>query len=212
MTQAVHVDHAIARRILGGDRDAFRQLFDQYFPRLYRYVLARLDGDHDGAQEVVQLTFCKAIERLDSYRGDAALYTWFQQVCRNTLLDYCRANQRRRHLVLPLEERPDVRAILDTIAAPVAGEPEHQAWRVDVQRLVQATVDALPDRYGEVLELKYVDGLAVKQIAQRMALTDKAAESLLARAREAFRAAITEMAGTPGALDPPGTSRGVHTA
>ena len=75
MTRPVHIDVALTRQILGGDERAFRQLFDSFFPRLYRFALVRLRGDHDSANEVVQLTFCKAIERLDSYRGEAALYT-----------------------------------------------------------------------------------------------------------------------------------------
>src|SRR5262245_43406270 len=82
MDELVHVDRALARRILGGDEAAFRELFDRFFPRLYRFALARLKGDPDAARDIVQQTFCRAIEKLDSYRGEAALYTWFCQICR----------------------------------------------------------------------------------------------------------------------------------
>jgi RNA polymerase sigma-70 factor (ECF subfamily) len=75
MAELVHVDRALARRILGGDEDAFRELFDRFFPRLYRFALARLPGDPEAARDAVQQTFCQAIERLDTYRGEAALYT-----------------------------------------------------------------------------------------------------------------------------------------
>ena len=43
---------------------------------------------------MVQQTFCRAIERLDKYRGEAALYTWLFQICRNTLNDYFRFTSR----------------------------------------------------------------------------------------------------------------------
>jgi DNA-directed RNA polymerase specialized sigma24 family protein len=69
--------------------------------------------------------------------------------------------------------------------------------------LVQATVDALPERYSEVLEWKYVDDQSVKHIAARLGVSDKAAESLLNSARDAIREAITEMVGTPDGLEPP---------
>jgi len=85
MAGQVHVDRAVARRILGGDEAAFRELFDRFFPRLYRFALVRLNGDAETARDVVQQTFCNAIERLDSYRGEAALYTWFCQICRNAI-------------------------------------------------------------------------------------------------------------------------------
>jgi RNA polymerase sigma-70 factor, ECF subfamily len=200
---AVHVDQALSRRILAGDAAAFRSLFDSFFPRLYRFALARLGGDEEAASEVVQQTFCKAIEGLDSYRGEAALYTWFCQVCRNVLIDYRRANSREARTVVLLEDQPNVRAILEALAAPAADQPDLHAWQQDVRRLVQATVDTLPERYGVILEWKYVDGLSVEDIAARLDIGAKAAESLLTRARHAFRDAITALAGTPDALRPP---------
>lgn len=204
MADSAHVDLAVARRILAGDEVAFRSLFDRYFPRLYRFALARLDGDHEAATDIVQQTFCRAVERLDGYRGEAALYTWFHQICRNTLMDYYRYTSRRARFVVPLEDLPDVRAVLETLAAPLTDEPETGVWRSEVRRLVQATVDALPERYGEVLEWKYVDEQPLKAIAQRLGISDKAAESLLMRARTAFCDAITSMAGATDALEPPG--------
>jgi RNA polymerase sigma-70 factor (ECF subfamily) len=94
--------------------------------------------------------------------------------------------------------------VLETLAAPLTDEPETGVWRSEVRRLVQATVDALPERYGEVLEWKYVDEQPLKAIAQRLGISDKAAESLLMRARTAFCDAITSMAGATDALEPPG--------
>lgn len=200
----VHVDRATARRILGGDERAFRELFDSFFPRLYRFALARLDGDHAAASDVVQETFCKAVEQLDTYRGEAALYTWFCQVCRNTLIDYCRSNNRQARTVVLFEDEPRLRAILEAFAAPVTENPDVSAWQRDIRRLVQATLDMLPERYGDVLEWKYVDGQTVNEIAGRLGLGVKAVESLLTRARAAFRDAILAMAETPDALRAPG--------
>ena len=211
MSEVAHVDLAVARRILAGDEAAFRALFDRFFPRLYRFALARLDGDHDAASDIVQQTFCRAIERLGSYRGEAALFTWFYQICRNTLMDYYRFTSYRARVVVPLEDLPDVRAVLETLTAPLADQPETQVWRSDVRRLVQATVDALPDRYGEVLEWRYVDDEPVKAIARRLGVSDKAAESLLKRARDAFCDAITTMAGSSDALVPPAGIEGGTT-
>ena len=190
MAELVHVDRALARRILGGDEAAFRDLFDRFFPRLYRFALARVPRDPEAARDIVQQTFCQAIERLDTYRGEAALYTWFCQICRNAVADHYRRNSRSAGRVVLLEDLPDARAILESFAAPEADEPETGAMREQVHRLVEATLDALPGRYGEALEWKYIDGLSVREIAERMSLGEKATESLLTRARESFREAI----------------------
>ena len=204
MEPSTHPDLAVARRILDGDEAAFRVLFDRAFPRLYRFVLARLGGDHDATRDVVQQAFCSAIERLDHYRGEAALYTWLFQICRNALNDHFRRASRERRVITPLDDLPQVRAVLETLAAPLTAEPETGAWRSELGRLVQATVDALPERYAEVLEWKYVDGWPIKSIAERLGLSDKAAESLLTRARDAFRAAITGMVDDLDVLVPAG--------
>ncbi len=194
MHETAESDRDLVRRILAGDQAAFRRLFDGYFPRLYRFALVRLGGDHDAAEDVVQLTFCKAIERLDGYRGEAALYTWFCQICRNTLIDWCRARNRDDRAVVPLDDEPGIRALLDSLAAPAAEQPELLHWRGELAHLVQVTVDSLPERYGQALEWKYVDGLSVAEIAARLGVGEKAAESLLTRSREAFRTVIGDVA------------------
>ncbi len=193
MAELVHADRALARRILGGDEAAFTELFNRFFPRLYRFALARMPGDPEGAKDVVQQVFCRAIEQLDTYRGEAALYTWFCQICRNVIADQYRRGGRSGSRVVLIEDLPNARAVLESLAAPAADEPESGALREQVCRVVAATLDALPGHYGEALEWKYIDGLSVREIAARLELGEKAAESLLTRARESFRDAIGGM-------------------
>jgi len=102
-----------------------------------------------------------------------------------------------------LEDRPDLRAVLETISSPSIERPDVAAWQADIHRLIQATLDALPPRYGDVLEWKYVDGMPVAEIARRLEIGPKAAESLLTRARVAFRGAMLELAAAPDGLQPP---------
>ena len=126
-------------------------------------------------------------------RGEAALYTWFCQICRNVIADHYRRGGRSSGRVALIEDLPNARAILESLAAPAADEPESGAVREQLCRVVAATLDALPGRYGDALEWKYIDGLSVREIARRLGLGEKAAESLLTRARESFRTAIGEI-------------------
>ena len=73
------------------------------------------------------------------------------------------------------------------LATLAADDPETGFERQELSRLVQVTLDHLPRRYGDALEWKYLDGLPVEEIASRLGVGYKAAESLLARARQAFR-------------------------
>ncbi|MCL4791894.1 MAG: RNA polymerase sigma factor [Gammaproteobacteria bacterium] len=193
-----HLDLATTRRILKGDQAAFRALFDEYFPRLYRFALVRLHGDAAEAEDIVQQTFCRAIERLDSYRGEAALYTWFCQIASNLIIDHYRRQQREHRRVVLIEDNPEIQAILTALTDPGGERGEAELVRRDVARLVQATMDHLPGHYGDVLEWKYVDDLPVAEIAARLRLSVKAAESLLGRARTAFRDALSAVGSIDG--------------
>jgi RNA polymerase sigma-70 factor (ECF subfamily) len=70
-------------------------------------------------------------------------------------------------------------------------DPEADGCRRELSRLVQSTLDELPRRYGQILEWKYIQGCAIYEIADRLGLSYKAAESTLTRARSAFRDAFT---------------------
>ena len=187
---ARHEDWALSRRILTGDERAFRALYDDFFPRLYRFARARLGGRSEEAREFVQLTFCRAFERLDSYRGECSLFGWFCQICRNAIVDAGRIRQRTPQRVGIDDGDATIEAILVSLSAPASEEPEQKLWQSQLIDFIQAALDCLPDHYGDVLEWKYVDGLSVNEIAAKLAVGPKAAESQLSRARQAFRDAV----------------------
>ncbi len=179
-------DRRLVKRMLAGDGAAFERFFDDHFPGLYRFALARLEHDADAADEVVQATLCKAIDRLDGYRGEAALFSWLCMICRNLITDHHRRAGRRPRAVELQEEVPEIRAALELLSASGAG-PEVDLKRKEVARWVRVTLDSLSPRYRRALEWKYVHGLSVKEIAARLEVGPKAAESLMTRSRQAFR-------------------------
>jgi RNA polymerase sigma-70 factor, ECF subfamily len=183
-------DRVLVRRMLASDEAAFECFFDTYAPGLYRFAIARLDGNEDAAEEVVQATLCRAIAKLPTYRGEAALFTWLCTFCRHEISAHYERVGRTRHETPLIEEAPDVRAALESLGAASADGPHERLRRQELARLVQMTIDYLPDRYGDALEWKYIQELSVHEIAARLKISPKAAESLLSRAREAFRDAF----------------------
>lgn len=174
-------------RMLRGEEAAFQAFFDECFPGLYRFALSHVGYDTAAAEEVAQATLCKAITKLATYRGEAALFTWLCTFCRHEISAYYRREGRVQRQVALTEDAPEVRAALDLLAQGAAVDPERTLQKREVARLVQTTLDHLPRRYGDALEWKYVEGLSVAEIAGRLSVGPKAAESLLTRAREAFR-------------------------
>ena len=179
-------DQALVKRLLAGQESAFNEFFDSFFPRLYRFALARLGNDAQIAEDVVQATFCAVIDKLETYRGEAALFSWICTFCRHEISAYFRANRRFQAETALVEDSPEIRAALESLA----GEADDQletVRRKEVARLVQVALDHLTPKYSQVLRWKYMQGRSVDQIAHDLNLGVKAAESLLTRARLAFR-------------------------
>ena len=192
-------DRDLVRRMLSGEESAFNAFFDDYFPRVYRFAAPRLGGDPEAAKEVVQATLVKAIRNLAQYRGEAALFTWVCQICRHQIIDYQRANRRRHKHVVSIDDSPEVRAALESIAAPSEDEPMRRYGNDETRRLVFSVLDRLPARYGDVLEWKYIEGRSVEEIGALLGIGHTAAQSLLARARTAFREALETVFGSTAA-------------
>ncbi len=185
-------DLALARRLHAGDEAAFDEFFTGYFPRVYRFAHTRLGGNEDAAEEITQRVLIRGLNRIRTYKGEAALLTWLCTLCRREIADWMEREGQHREVSLA-DDRPELRATLEAIAAGDASDPEIAVQRQELSELVQLTLDHLPGRYGDVLEWKYVLGLSVDEIAGRLGVGYKAAESLLTRARAAFREGFTSV-------------------
>ncbi len=145
----------------------------------------------------MQNTLIKAVRNLESYRGEAALVTWVTEICRHELADWQRKSRRR-----PAHDSLDASdsAALATLSlhAPAPREPPAELDGMLLRAAVLDTFAALPKQYALALEAKYGDGLPVDEIARVLDITPIAAQSLLARAREAFRTRWNQRTGSAG--------------
>jgi len=180
-------DREMVRRMLGGDEAAFDEFFADYFPRLFRFAALRV-RDHHAAEDIVQNSLISAVRHLASWRGEAALFTWLCTICRREMSAWEQRTSRRVTVSIG-DDDPGLRAALESIGA-AAEAPDAGLARADTGRIVQLVLDHLPPRYSRALEWKYLEDLSVGDIAARLQCTPKAAESLLTRARDAFRDAF----------------------
>jgi RNA polymerase sigma-70 factor (ECF subfamily) len=185
-------DEAWRRQALRGDEAALRRLTAEIMPALYRFCLYRVGRNQHLCEEVVQETLLRALRDLPRYepvRAENNIFPWLSGLARNEI-------QRvlgREKATVPLQglwqrldhELGEAFAKID--AAPLSDEVLE---RQETRELVNATMAQLPPHYRQALEAKYVTGQSVRAIAERWRMTEKAAESLLSRAREAFRAAF----------------------
>jgi len=183
----VHADdRRLAKRLLAHDPRAFNEFFDTYFARLYRFACARLNDNPEAVKEIVHASLSRALQKLHTYRGEAALFTWLCTICRNELSEFFKRQARERKHVVLTEDFPEIRAAVESFEAPESESPEARFQRLELARLIQVALDSLPVHYGNALEWKYIYGYSVKEIAERLGLGKEATHSVLARAKRAF--------------------------
>jgi RNA polymerase sigma-70 factor (ECF subfamily) len=160
------------------DLDSLEAVFDRHFDDVYGYVAYRLAPDRQAAEDVTQEVFLAAIENWSSYRGDGAVLSWLRGIARNLVAD-------RLKLRYGTDRRTE-QCDLSQLAA--AGS--HVAPYINALAEVMAS---LPAEMVELLEEKYLEGLSVRQMAERHARTEKAIESALSRARASMRDAFLRL-------------------
>ncbi|MCG8455018.1 MAG: sigma-70 family RNA polymerase sigma factor [Holophagales bacterium] len=173
-------ERRLLRAMARGDRRAFDRFVAYYTPALVRYAQGQLAGQPEAIPDIVQGTLAAAVERLGTFRGDGPLGAWLLGICRFQIGTYWRRRQVRRRFT------SDEAAELDRLESQ-----EPSPWQTLERRqrraTVHSTLDLLPPPYGDVLEWKYLEEMSVKEIAARLEVSPKAAESTLTRARSAFR-------------------------
>lgn len=177
-------DFHLARRILDGDEEALRVFYDTYFARVYHFVLIRVGGDHHQAEEIVQDTFVASMRAMHRFVGTSTLYSWLCGIAKHKVMDFRRKETRRARVEIPfsfLESEEDAVRMHPEARASVRGRPTAS------DELVQEALLALPGHYQAVLTQKYLRSRSTREIAQEAGQSAKAIESLLTRARTAFR-------------------------
>lgn len=189
----IKADKKLADRLLAGDRKSFELFFTNYFPRLFRFALVRLGHDHDLAEETAQTVLCQALSNMSTYRAEAPMFSWLCTFARYEMSRQLKARGRAQGDVELCEDDPTVRSALESLLSESSNNPDVAAYQQELSRLVQVTLDYLPSLYADALESKYVFGDPVRDIAARIGKSEKATESILTRARAAFRDAFESL-------------------
>lgn len=184
------------RQALAGDVRAVEALSAATLKPLYRFCFYRVGRDRHLCEDVVQETLVRAIQELDRYdprRAGGDIFGWLTGLARNEIrraLAHSRSSASLEALWSKMDKE------LLAVYAKLEGQalPDELLRRAETREMVNATMSQLPPRYGEALEAKYLDGRSVRDIAAAWRISEKAVESLLSRAREAFRSAFLALA------------------
>jgi RNA polymerase sigma-70 factor (ECF subfamily) len=180
-------DHRLLGAAAAGDTAALERLYGAHVDGLYAFVFYRVGRDPVLAEDVVQETFLGALDHADDFDASrGSMRAWLCSRSRNVVRKHLRAHRRADELLRTWDR---IDATLTQVFAALDRSPlsDEVLAREETRDLVNMTIANLPERYRDALQRKYVHGESLHDLAGRLACSEDAAKSLLARARRAFR-------------------------
>jgi RNA polymerase sigma-70 factor (ECF subfamily) len=153
------------------------QIYRETVHPLYGYVARRTGGNRELAEDIVQESFLRALENW-SRRGIPEIpLAWLRRVARNILVDYLRRKGRFTSI--------------DMANSPDTPDPSQGDQFRSLELFM--TISSLGRKKAAILEAHYFDGLRVGEIAKEMAVTERAVEGQLRRARQSLKLKLPDL-------------------
>jgi len=170
----------VARARLG-DRAAFRAIMQRCNQRLFR-IARGVMRDEAEAEDVLQEAYARGFAAVADFRGEAGIATWLTRI----VLNEAHRRLRARRPTVDLDE-------LDERVVPFPGraeDPEADAARAQIRRMLEQAVDQLPEPFRLVFILREVEELSVEETAAHLGIRPETVKTRLHRARRRLREAL----------------------
>jgi RNA polymerase sigma-70 factor (ECF subfamily) len=175
----VQDEESLIRRAKQRDQEAFAQLYEKHFDRIYRYVALRI-GDKIEAEDMTQQVFLHALQSISSFKWKGIPFSaWLFRIAHNQMVDYLRKKTKRA--TVPIDESQ----------ASSDGNPQLMAEHSqDIEQLLLATKQ-LTQAQREVIALRFASELSTAQVAKVMGKSQGAVKALQHSAIVALRKALS---------------------
>lgn len=175
----VQEEESLVHRAQQQDGEAFAQLYETYFDRIYRYILLKI-GRKGEAEDLAQQVFLNAFQSLASYKWRGLPFSsWLFRIAHNLVVDHLRKASRERSF--PLEEWRTME---------VKDDPASLAeQKLSIEQLLAAS-QALSPAQQEVLRLRFAAELSIAEVAKIMGKSEGAIKALQHSALVKLRQAL----------------------
>jgi RNA polymerase sigma-70 factor (ECF subfamily) len=192
-----HSDDALlVARALQKDERAEIELISRHQQKAYAIAFHMCSGDCHEAQDIVQESFLKVFRNLHRFDGRSSFYTWFYRIVVNTCIDH----RRRRHLKEKVfsfwrrqtdDEQKIAQQIIENHPDPNAHDnPLDTLHHKELGAAIGQLMESLPEKQRIVFQLKILEGLRIREIADILEMAEGTVKSHLFRAIKAARTAL----------------------
>lgn len=181
----------LVEQLKDGSREAFEALYEEYYDRLYFFVLKNVDSK-EAAEDITQETFLKSIEKIDTLENPENYVTWLHSIAYNKCTDMFRS--RKCDVYFDTDEELEAAMDDHSLNEPVM-VPEDYAVDKDRARQLKAMIDSLKPDMKSALILYYYNDMSLADVAKTMGLTENTVKQKLFRARKKLKSKIEELGG-----------------
>ena len=185
-------DEALARRARGGDHAAFGALVERYQRPAFNFAY-RFLGDYDDATDVAQTGFVQLFTSLSGLDLSRPIKPWLFRTIRNRCIDVIR-QRRTVSLDTPARESEEDDGLPPgDQMADIDPLPDELVERADLQQLLSAAIRRLPERYRDVVALRYTTDLTFGEVATALEIPENTARIHFHRAKALLRQALRDL-------------------
>jgi len=169
--------------------DAFAKLYDQYYPKIFGYVLRRT-ANLEAAQDVTSETFFNALRKLWQFRWrNVSFSSWLYKIATNEINQYFRKAEYKKSLSLEELQEQGFEPISTDDPESELIEAQEQLKQYQDFLEIRVKIVRLPAKYQEVIALRFFEQKQIKEIAEILGKKEGTIKSLLHRAMEQLREA-----------------------
>lgn len=173
-------DARLIERVRAGDAEAYGELVRRHMRRAFSIAYRILEHRED-AEDVVQESFLRALERFGSLEPGRPFAPWMYRIVVNGALNYRRARSVRRTEEIPEDARADGTA------------PDGAAEQAELRRRLREATAALPERQRTIVQLADLEGFTSAEVAEILGLSDGTVRWHLHQARRTLRQALAPL-------------------
>jgi RNA polymerase sigma-70 factor (ECF subfamily) len=190
-------DPEIVKRVRAGETALFEILMRRHNQRVYRVARAVVKDEAE-VEDIMQQAYINAFTHLHQFEDRSQFSTWLTRITLNEAF----GRRRKIRLSASVADQRDLNDgdgdLMDTLTSPEA-DPERQAYAQELNRLLEAAVDTLPENYRIVFILRDIEGLSTSETGEGLGLGEEAVKTRLHRARVMIRRTVTARLGATAA-------------
>ena len=195
-------DSQLVERAQDGDREAYGQLVKRYQDKVYSICYGKLKDEQD-ALDVSQDVFIKVFRYLENFNRESSFYTWLYRIAVNTCIDFLRKQSRMAQVDYDdtIKRDEDVEGNDLLMPSRLGINPDKALGRKELRTKMLEALESLSEKHRTILNLREVEGLSYKEMADVLDISKGTVMSRLYHARNYFQEALEEYLGEEIDLD-----------